>query len=102
MDTRLEHDSLGEVRVPADRLWGAQTQRSVENFPIGGSRFRWDRVVIRALGIVKKCSALANRELGQLSDEVAFAIVRGADRVIGGECDGEFPLVVFQTGSGTQ
>ena len=102
MKTRTEEDALGEVEVPADHLWGAQTQRSLENFPIGRGRFRWGRPVIRAFGIVKKCAALANRALGQLPPEQAELIVRAADEVIGGRWDDEFPLVVFQTGSGTQ
>jgi len=99
---RIEADTLGEVEVPQDRLWGAQTQRCLLNFPIGGSRFQWGRPVIRALGIVKKCAALANGELGQLQTEKASLIVRAAQEVIDGRWDGEFPLVVFQTGSGTQ
>ncbi len=99
---RIEKDSLGPVEVPVDRLWGAQTQRSLINFRIGGERFRWGRAVIRALGVVKKCAALANAELGQLSPEKADFIVRAADEVIAGKWDDEFPLVVFQTGSGTQ
>jgi fumarate hydratase class II len=81
---------------------GAQTQRSVLNFPIGRERYRWGRPVIRALGIVKKCAALANRELRQLSGEKADLIVKAAQEVIDGRWDGEFPLMVFQTGSGTQ
>ena len=100
--TRMEKDALGEVAVPAARLWGAQTQRSQINFPIGVERFRWGRPVIRALGLVKKCAALANRDLGQLPAEKADLIVRAAQEVIDGAWDGEFPLVVFQTGSGTQ
>jgi fumarate hydratase class II len=100
--TRREHDSLGPVDVPADRLWGAQTQRSLENFPIGGGRFVWGRPVIRAFGLLKKAAARANLELGQLSEAKAAAIVAAADEVIAGKYDGEFPLVVFQTGSGTQ
>jgi fumarate hydratase class II len=100
--TRVEEDALGPVEVPADRLWGAQTQRSLENFPIGRGRFRWGRPVIRAFGLVKKAAALANRELGQLSPEKADLIVRAADEVVAGAWDDEFPLVVFQTGSGTQ
>jgi len=102
MKTRTEEDALGEVEVPADHLWGAQTQRSLENFPIGRGRFRWGRPVIRAFGIVKKCAALANRALGQLPPDKAELIVRAADEVIAGRWDDEFPLVVFQTGSGTQ
>jgi fumarate hydratase class II len=99
---RLEHDSLGEVAVPADHLWGAQTQRSIQNFPIGVKRFVWGRPMIRALGILKKCCALANGELGTLPREKADLIVRAAEEVIDGRLDAEFPLVVFQTGSGTQ
>jgi fumarate hydratase class II len=99
---RIEKDALGEVRVPADRYWGAQTQRSVENFRIGVGRFTWGRPVIRALGILKLCAARANRELGQLPADKADLIERAAREVIDGRLDGEFPLVVFQTGSGTQ
>jgi len=99
---RVEKDALGEVRVPADRLWGAQTQRSIENFPIGRSRYRWGRDVIRAFGIVKQCAARANAELGELPRDKAELIERAAQDVIDGRLDDEFPLVVWQTGSGTQ
>src|SRR6266403_1600765 len=99
---RIEEDALGDVPVPAEHLWGAQTQRSRMNFPIGVERFRWGRPVIRALGILKKCAALANGELNQLPNEKVELIVRAAQEVIDGRLDGEFPLVVFQTGSGTQ
>jgi fumarate hydratase class II len=102
MRTRREHDSLGAVEVPDDRLWGAQTQRSLENFPIGRGRFVWGRRVIRAFGLLKKAAALANARLGQLPAATAGAIARAADEVIAGKHDPEFPLVVFQTGSGTQ
>jgi fumarate hydratase class II len=102
MAMRVEHDSLGDVNVPAEHLWGAQTQRSIENFPIGVARFRWGRPVIRAMGVLKKCAALANAELSELSPEKAGLIVRAAQEVIDGKWDTEFPLVVFQTGSGTQ
>ena len=101
-DFRWERDSLGEIRVPAGHLWGAQTERSRLNFPIGRNRFRWGRPVIRALGIVKKCAAAANLELGQISAEIANLIMQAAQEVIDGRWDDEFPLVVFQTGSGTQ
>jgi fumarate hydratase, class II len=101
-DYRIDKDSLGEVRVPADVLWGAQTQRSIENFPIGRDRFVWGRRVIRALGLMKKAAALANAELGQLPPDKAELIARAADEVIVGQLDGQFPLVVWQTGSGTQ
>src|SRR5208283_2742997 len=99
---RIEEDALGNVEVPAESLWGAQTQRSHVNFPIGVERFRWGRPVIRALGILKKCAALANGELGQLPKEKVDLIVIAAKEVIDGRWDDEFPLVVFQTGSGTQ
>src|SRR5437773_2125631 len=99
---RIEEDALGDVEVPADHLWGAQTQRSHLNFPIGVERYRWGRPVIRALGILKKCAARANGELGQLPRQKVDLIVRAAQEVIDGKLDGEFPLVVFQTGSGTQ
>jgi fumarate hydratase class II len=100
--TRTEHDSLGPVEVAADRLWGAQTERSRHHFAIGVDRLTWTRPVIRALGLLKKAAALANAELGELSAERAALIVRAADEVIAGALDAEFPLVVFQTGSGTQ
>jgi fumarate hydratase, class II len=100
--TRIEEDALGEVAVPAEHLWGAQTQRSLENFPIGRGRFHWSRRVIRAFGIVKKSAALANHALGQLPPDTADLIARAADEIIAGRWDDEFPLVVFQTGSGTQ
>jgi fumarate hydratase class II len=99
---RIEHDSLGEVQVPAERMWGAQTERSRRNFTIGGARFVWGAPVVRALGILKKCAAMANRELGVLAEDRARAIEQAAQEVIDGKWDAEFPLVVFQTGSGTQ
>jgi len=98
--TRRESDSMGEVDVPADRYWGAQTQRSLENFRIGGHRF--PPSIVRAFGVVKKAAALANRELGLLDAEKCALIVRAADEVIEGRLDEHFPLVVWQTGSGTQ
>jgi hypothetical protein len=98
----VEKDALGSVQVLNDQLWGAQTQRSHVNFPIGVERYRWGRPVIRALGILKKCAALANQELGQLPHRKADLIVRSAQEVIDGKLDDQFPLVVFQTGSGTQ
>ena len=99
---RIEKDALGEVQVPANHLWGAQTQRSIVNFPIGVDRFRWGRPVIRAFGILKKCAAIVNRDLGELPADKTDLIVRAAQEVIDGTLDAEFPLVVFQTGSGTQ
>jgi len=101
-DVRIEKDALGEVRVPADHLWGAQTQRSIDNFPIGVDRFRWGRAVIRAFGVLKKAAAIANGQLGELPADKVSLIERAAQEVIDGKLDAEFPLVVFQTGSGTQ
>jgi fumarate hydratase class II len=98
-DYRIEQDSLGEMEVPADAYWGAQTQRAVQNFPISGITF--SRRFVRALGIVKKSAAQANNDLGLLDDEQAAAIVQAADEVIAGEHDEHFPVDVFQTGSGT-
>ncbi len=100
--SRIEHDALGEIEVDANRLWGAQTQRSLENFVIGRRNYIWGRGVIRALGILKKSAALANQELGQLPAEKTALITAAAQEVIEGSHDSEFPLVVFQTGSGTQ
>jgi len=97
--TRVEHDSMGEVRVPAEAKWGAQTQRAVENFTISGQRL--DRRQIAALGRIKAAAARVNAELGVLSAEVGDAIGRAADEVADGRWDGEFPTDVFQTGSGT-
>ncbi|HIG73158.1 MAG TPA: class II fumarate hydratase [Bacteroidetes bacterium] len=97
--TRTETDSLGEVHVPADALYGAQTQRAVDNFPISGVRF--PRRFIEALGTVKRAAALANQSLGLLESDKAEAIAVAAERVRSGELDGEFPLDIFQTGSGT-
>src|SRR5690606_26674723 len=101
-NTRIETDSMGEIAVPADRYWGAQTQRSIQNFPIGVARFRWQASIITSLGILKRSAALANKELGQIPEDVADLIVRAADEVVEGRLNDEFPLVVFQTGSGTQ
>ena len=100
MDFRIESDTMGEIKVPADRYYGAQTARSLMNFKIGGERF--PREIIRALGILKKAAALSNKELGMISEEKADLIVQAADEVIAGELDDHFPLVVWQTGSGTQ
>jgi hypothetical protein len=96
---RTESDSLGEMQVPADAYWGAQTQRALENFPISGITF--GRRFVRALGVVKKAAAQANRDLDRIPDDKADAIVEAADEVIAGEHDDQFPVDVFQTGSGT-
>lgn len=100
MSFRIERDSMGEINVPSDRYWGAQTQRSLEHFKIGGDRF--PREMIRALGILKKCAAMTNQELGLLPADKAKHIIAAANEVITGELDAHFPLVVWQTGSGTQ
>ena len=96
---RIERDSLGEVRVPSDALYGAQTQRAFENFPISGQRF--GRGFIQAMGLIKKCAALTNLELGTLDTETAEAIAAAADEVAAGKWDDEFVLDIYQTGSGT-
>ncbi len=98
--TRIETDSMGEVAVPADKYWGAQTQRSFENFKIGTERMPLP--LVRALGVQKKAAALANKELGALDAKIADAITQAADEVMGGQLNDHFPLVVWQTGSGTQ
>jgi fumarate hydratase class II len=99
-NTRTESDTMGEVNVPADKYWGAQTQRSIENFPIGNDRM--PTTLVRALGIQKQAAAKANLALGQLEANVANAIVAAAQEIIDGKFDDNFPLVVWQTGSGTQ
>ena len=100
MEYRIEHDTMGEVRVPADRYWGAQTQRSYENFKIGTQRMPEE--IIHAFGILKKAAAQANFALGALDEERAAAIQQAADEVISGKLQDHFPLVIYQTGSGTQ
>ncbi|PWU18282.1 MAG: class II fumarate hydratase [Bdellovibrio sp.] len=100
MEFRIEKDTMGEVKVPSQQLWGAQTQRSLENFKIGGDRF--PREMIRAFGILKKSAAITNQRLGILDEKKAKYIVQAAEEVIAGKLDPHFPLVVWQTGSGTQ
>ena len=99
-ETRIERDTLGEVAVPAERLYGAQTERSRQNFRISGERM--PREIVSALALVKKAAALVNRDLGRLTEEKADAIAAAADEVLAGEHEREFPLLVWQTGSGTQ
>ncbi len=98
-DTRIEKDSMGEMTVPANAYWGAQTQRAVENFPISGYRF--GRRFIRALGLVKRSAAKVNTDLGLLDEKLADLIVRAADEVVEGKLDDQFVVDIFQTGSGT-
>ena len=100
MNFRMEKDSMGDIAVPADSYWGAQTQRSLENFKIGGDIF--PREMIRAFGILKKSAARANADLGLLDKEKMLVIIQAASEVIEGRWDKQFPLVVWQTGSGTQ
>lgn len=100
MDYRIEKDTMGEIKVPADKLWGAQTQRSLQNFKIGGEKMPIE--VVYAMAIVKKASALANLKLGVLDEEKAKVIGEAVDEILSGKWDVEFPLVVWQTGSGTQ
>ena len=104
MDYRIEHDSMGEIKVPADKLWGAQTQRSHENFEIGVNIETMPREITHAFGILKKAAAQANNLLRpeKMSDEKLDAISRACDEVISGQLNDNFPLVVWQTGSGTQ
>src|ERR1700730_10650518 len=97
---RAESDSMGQVEVPADRYWGAQTQRSLHHFRIGDERF--PRELIRAFGILKKACAIVNRDKGALPRDKAKAIIQAADEVIAGRLDEHFPLSVWQTGRGTQ
>jgi len=99
-NTRTETDSFGPLEVPTDRYWGAQTQRSLMNFPIG-----WEKqpvAIVRALGVIKKACAMANRDSGKLDGKLADAMIEAAGEVIDGKLDDHFPLVVWQTGSGTQ
>ena len=100
MEFRIEKDTMGEIKVPADKLWMAQTQRSLENFKIGTEKMPIE--IIRAFAILKRCAAIANQKLGKLSDIKAHAIVAAADEILAGKLDEQFPLVVWQTGSGTQ
>src|SRR5215212_6548139 len=96
---RTEKDSLGEMNVPADALWGAQTQRAVENFPI--STLRFPRSFVAAMGMIKKAAAQTNVELGLLPEDVSRDVIKAADEVIAGQHDQHFVLDIFQTGSGT-
>ena len=104
MEYRIEHDSMGEIRVPADKCWGAQTQRSVENFPIGVGLETMPKEIIRAFGLLKKAAAMANHAIKpeKMTDRKLSAIQAACDQIIRGERYDQFPLVVWQTGSGTQ
>ncbi|MFY4775593.1 class II fumarate hydratase [Metabacillus sp. RGM 3146] len=100
METRIEKDTMGEIEVPADKLWGAQTQRSKQNFRIGSEKMPME--AIRAFAVLKRSAALANKELGKLSEEKSAAIQLACDEILSGRLDDHFPLAVWQTGSGTQ
>src|SRR5277367_928169 len=100
MKTRNESDSFGPIEVPADKYWGAQTQRSLQNFKIGGETM--PKPLIRAFGILKYAAAIVNMRLGVLDDSIGLGITKAAQEVIDGKLDDHFPLVVWQTGSGTQ
>ena len=103
LKTRVETDSLGEIKVPKDALWGAQTQRAIENFPISGIKFKFPfgRSFLKALGVIKYSAAIANNDLGILSNKKSDAIKSAAKKVINGDVDDHFPIDIFQTGSGT-
>ncbi|MBQ3728000.1 MAG: class II fumarate hydratase, partial [Spirochaetales bacterium] len=104
MNYRIEHDSMGEMRVPEDRLWGAQTQRSVQNFQIGVGIETMPAEIIHAFGILKKAAAMTNAALipERMTEEKLSAISKACDEVISGSLNDHFPLVIWQTGSGTQ
>ena len=104
MNYRIEHDSMGQIQVPADKYWGAQTQRSLDNFPIGQGKETMPGEIIHAFGILKKAAALANRELKpeKMTEEKCRCLCAAADEVISGALSAHFPLVIWQTGSGTQ
>ncbi len=102
MEVRIEKDTMGQVKVPADKYWGAQTQRSKENFKIGGERMKMPEEIITAFAYLKKAAALTNRDLGVLPEDKAQIIARVCDEILEGKLDDQFPLVVWQTGSGTQ
>ncbi|OYX12938.1 MAG: fumarate hydratase, class II, partial [Algoriphagus sp. 32-45-6] len=102
MTIRIEKDTMGPVEVPADKYWGAQTQRSINNFKIGGEKNRMPIEIIRAFAILKKAAALTNSELGVLAQEKAEIIAKVCDEILTGQHDDQFPLVIWQTGSGTQ
>ncbi len=100
MEYRIEHDTMGEVKVPADKYWGAQTQRSFENFRIGTQKMPLE--IVHAFGVLKKAAALANEKLGMIDGKRAAAIAAACDEITAGRLDDQFPLVIYQTGSGTQ
>lgn len=102
MEYRIEKDTMGEVKVPAEKYWGAQTERSRNNFKIGGEHQKMPLEVVRGFAYLKKAAAHANCDLGVLSEEKRDIISKVCDEVLAGELDDQFPLVIWQTGSGTQ
>ena len=102
LPSRVESDSFGELTIPAGKLWGAQTQRSILNFPIGGMESRMPLAVVYGMAVVKKCCAMYHVQIGKLPEHIGIAIAQAADEVIDGKLDDHFPLVIYQTGSGTQ
>ena len=102
LPSRTESDSMGSLQIPPGKLWGAQTQRSIQNFPIGSMESRMPLPIIYAQATLKKCCALYNKSVGKLQPTIADAIAQAADEIISGSLDDHFPLVIFQTGSGTQ
>lgn len=102
LPARSESDSMGSLEIPPASLWGAQTQRSIQNFPIGGPESRMPLPIIRGMATVKKCCAVYNKSIGKIDSQIAGAIASAADEVIEGKLDRHFPLVIYQTGSGTQ
>lgn len=102
LPARIESDSMGELEIPAGCLWGAQTQRSIDNFPIGGLESRMPMEIIKGMAIIKKCCALYHSKIGLMSEQKANAIAAAADEIVKGHHDRHFPLVIYQTGSGTQ
>ena len=102
MDYRIEKDTMGEVKVPADVLWGAQTQRSIENFKIAQDTNKMPKEIIKAFAYLKKAAALTNLDAGILTQEKSDLICQVCDEILEGKLDAYFPLVVWQTGSGTQ
>src|SRR6187551_1260134 len=102
MEFRIEKDTMGEVKVPKEAIYGAQTQRSVENFKIAQDINRMPKEIIKAFAYLKKAAALTNHDLGVLGEEKALLIGQVCDEILDGKLDNEFPLVVWQTGSGTQ
>eukprot|EP00879_Flechtneria_rotunda_P019273 GHRR01020240.1.p2 GENE.GHRR01020240.1~~GHRR01020240.1.p2 ORF type:complete len:153 (+),score=31.60 GHRR01020240.1:208-666(+) len=101
-NVRVEKDTMGSLEVPADRYWGAQTQRSLQNFKIGGPRERMPEPVIRAFGVLKRAAAKVNMAQGVLDKQVGDTVVKAATEVAEGKLNDHFPLVIWQTGSGTQ